>query len=58
MKTIALIDTRSEIPGKTLWILVSSHDTVTEAFGTNDAFQKGVARRTTLKNDQQNEPTS
>lgn len=58
MKTIALIDIRSEIPGKTLGILVSSHDAVTEAFGANDAFQKGVARRTILKNDQQNEPTS
>ena len=42
MKTIALIDTRLEIPGKTLWILVSSHDTVTEAFAANDASQKAA----------------
>ncbi len=40
MKTIALIDTRSEVPRVSLGILVSAHDTVTEAFAANDAFQK------------------
>ena len=42
-KTIALIDTRSEVPGETLGILVSVHDTVMEAFAANDAFQKTEA---------------
>jgi hypothetical protein len=43
MKTIALIDTRPEVPGLSLGILVSAHDTVTEAFAANDAFQKAEA---------------
>jgi hypothetical protein len=43
MKTIALIDTRSEVPGVSLGILVSTHDTVMEAFAGNDAFQKAAA---------------
>ena len=43
MKTIALIDTRPEVPGKTLGILVSAHDTVIEAFAAHDAFQKTEA---------------
>ena len=40
MKTIALIDTRSEVPGKTLGILVSTHPDMVAAFAGNDAFQK------------------
>jgi hypothetical protein len=40
MKTIALIDTRSEVPGETLGILVSTHPDVMGAFVANDAFQK------------------
>jgi hypothetical protein len=40
MKTIALIDTRSEVPGVSLGILVSAHGTVKEAFAANEAFQK------------------
>ena len=40
MKTIALIDTRPEIPGVSLGVLVSAHDTVAEAFAANEAFQK------------------
>jgi hypothetical protein len=40
MKTIALIDTRSEVPGETLGILVSTHPDVLAAFVANDAFQK------------------
>ena len=40
MKTIALIDTRSEIPGETLGILVSTYPNVMAAFVANDAFQK------------------
>lgn len=43
MKTIALIDTRLEVPGVSLRILVSAHDTVMEAFAVNDAFQKAAA---------------
>jgi hypothetical protein len=40
MKTIALIDTRSEVPGETLGILVSTHPDVMGAFVASDAFQK------------------
>ena len=40
MKTIALIDTRSEVTGKTLGILVSTHPDMVAAFDGNDAFQK------------------
>jgi hypothetical protein len=43
MKTIALIDTRSEVPGVSLGILVSAHDTVLAAFAGNDAFRKTAA---------------
>jgi hypothetical protein len=43
MKTIALIDTRSEVPGKTLGILVSTHPDMVAAFAGNDAFQKTEA---------------
>ena len=43
MKTIALIDTRSEVPGETLGILVSTHPDVMAAFVANDAFQKTEA---------------
>ena len=43
MKTIALIDTRSEIPGETLGILVSTHPDMMAAFAGNDAFQKAAA---------------
>jgi hypothetical protein len=43
MKTIALIDIRSEVPGVSLGILVSMHDTVLEAFAANDAFQQAEA---------------
>ena len=39
-KTIALIDTRPEVPGETLGILVSTHPDVMAAFAANDAFQK------------------
>ena len=40
MKTIALIDTRLEVPGVSLGILVSTHLDVMAAFTGNDAFQK------------------
>jgi hypothetical protein len=43
MKPIALIDTRSEVPGETLGILVSTHPDVMAAFVANDAFQKTEA---------------
>jgi hypothetical protein len=43
MKTIALIDTRSEVPGKTLGILVSTHSDMVAAFAGTDAFQKTEA---------------
>jgi hypothetical protein len=43
MKTIALIDTGSEVPGVSLEILVSRHGTVKEAFAAKDAFQKAAA---------------
>ena len=40
MKTIALIDTRSEVPGETLGVLVSTHPEVMAAFVANDVFQR------------------
>jgi hypothetical protein len=40
MKTIVLIDTRSEVPGESLGILVSTHPDMAAAFVANDAFQK------------------
>ena len=40
MKTIALIDTRSEVSGVSLRILVSTHPDMMAAFAANDAFQK------------------
>jgi hypothetical protein len=43
MKTIALIDTRSEVPGVSLGILVSTHPNVMAAFAANDAFQQTEA---------------
>ena len=43
MKTIGLIDTRSEVPGVSLGILVSTHPDVMAAFAANDAFQKAEA---------------
>jgi hypothetical protein len=43
MKTISLIDTRSEVPGVSLGILVSTHPDVMAAFAANDAFQKAEA---------------
>jgi hypothetical protein len=47
MKTIALIDTRLEVPGVvpgvSLGILVSIHPDVMAAFAANDAFQKAQA---------------
>jgi hypothetical protein len=44
MKTIALIDTRSEVPGISLGILVSTHPDMMAAFAGNDAFQKTALR--------------
>jgi hypothetical protein len=43
MKTIALIDTRPEIPGISLGILVSTHPDMMAAFAANEAFQKTEA---------------
>ena len=43
MKTIALIDTRLEVPGVSLGILVSTHPDGMAAFAANDAFQKAEA---------------
>jgi len=40
MKTIAFIDTRSEVSGVSLGILVSTHPDMMAAFAANDAFQK------------------
>jgi hypothetical protein len=43
MKTIGLIDTRSEVPRVNPGILVSTHPDVMAAFAANDAFQKTEA---------------
>jgi len=43
VKTIALLDTRLEVPGVSLGILVSFYPDVMAAFAANDAFQKAEA---------------
>ena len=45
MKTIALIDTRSEVPGETFGILVSTHPDVMAAFVGQRRFPEGRERR-------------
>ena len=37
--TIALVDTRLEIPGESIGTLVSTHETMAAAFKGNEAFQ-------------------
>ena len=40
MSTIALIDTRLKIPGESIGTVVSTHETIRDAFKANEAFQK------------------
>ena len=44
MKTIALIDTRSEVPGVSLGILVSIHPDMMAAFAGNDDHECRASR--------------
>jgi hypothetical protein len=37
--TIALVDTRPELPGETIGTVVSTHGTIAAAFKANEAFQ-------------------
>jgi hypothetical protein len=39
MNTIALVDTRLEIPGESIGTVVSTHGTMAAAFKANEAFQ-------------------
>ena len=39
MTTIALVDTRSELPGETIGTVISTHGTIAAAFKANEAFQ-------------------
>jgi hypothetical protein len=39
MSTIALVDTRLEIPGESIGTVVSTHGTIAAAFKANDDFQ-------------------
>ena len=39
MNTIALVDTRLEIPGESIGTVVSMHGTIAAAFKANEAFQ-------------------
>ena len=39
MSTIALVDTRLEIPGESIGTVVSTHGTIAAAFKANEAFQ-------------------
>jgi hypothetical protein len=39
MKTITLIDTRSEIHGESIGTVISTHDTISEAFAADVIFQ-------------------
>jgi hypothetical protein len=38
-RTIALVDTRLEIPGESIGTVVGMHDTIAAAFKGNEAFQ-------------------
>jgi hypothetical protein len=38
--TIALIDTRAEVPQETVGTVISTHATMLDAFKGNDAFQR------------------
>jgi hypothetical protein len=52
MKTIALIDTRTEVEGKIVGTVISTPATMLDAFKANDAFQRdsggGVHIRTKI----------
>jgi hypothetical protein len=39
MNTIALVDTRPELPGETVGTVISTHGTMAAAFKANEAFQ-------------------
>ena len=39
MNTIALVDTRPELPGETIGTVISTHGTMAAAFKANEAFQ-------------------
>ena len=39
MNTIALVDTRLEIPGESIGTVVSTHGTIAAAFKANESFQ-------------------
>jgi hypothetical protein len=39
MNTIALVDTRPELPGETIGTVISTHGTIAAAFKANEAFQ-------------------
>ena len=45
LKTIALIDTRSEVPGTSLGVLVSTHPDMMTAFAGNTSFAGGSRQR-------------
>ena len=49
LKTIALIDGRSEVPGVSLGVIVSTHSNVMAAFAANDAFQKASGQHIRTK---------
>jgi hypothetical protein len=59
LKTIALIDTRLEVPGVSLGILVSTHPDMMAAFAANNAFQKteGGGRHIPHQNRHAEKPT-
>jgi hypothetical protein len=48
MNTIALVDTRLEIPGESIGTVVSTHGTIAAAFKANEAFQ-GLMRASGVK---------
>ena len=39
MNTIALVDTRLEMPGESIGTVISTHGTIAAAFKANEAFQ-------------------
>ena len=39
MNTIALVDTRPELPGETIGTVISTHGTIAAAFKANEVFQ-------------------
>ena len=45
MKTVTLIDTRTQIPGEILGTVISSHWSIASAFKANEEWKKSMAEK-------------